>query len=278
MRLVRALCALALGGGAALAAPPPPPIYPSELPKELNGYDLRPIYQRYHLWVGRGREEALRRAVPHQKEWRGKRNWGEIVFSKINHYDFGVLRVDLLERYCTGDRFRNEPAGDCEHRYRYAFVPGSLYSDASREKLIQQSFRPSELTELLKREGWSHPGQNGIWSDSRIIQVFERHTDLAALYRPNVEAHDVAETDCPGLKQSLAGLDQLALTIDPDQQGELEVPAPHGQSTEIRLTATTPAGGRVAIEGSDPLYKLLQPIWDAVETCSPPSYKKERAN
>lgn len=275
--MVRGLIAIVLAGGTASAAPPAPPIYPAEFPEELGGYSLPSIYQLYHLWVGRGREPALRQAIRHEQDWRGKHHWGSIAFSKVAHYDFGVIRMDLLDRYCSGDALRDEPPGDCEHRYRYAFVPGSLYSDELREKLIRQSFRPTELTDLLRRESWSHPGSNGIWSDSRLTQIFERHTDLALLYQPHVEVHDIAEAECPVLKLRLNEFNQLALTLDPENQGKLSVPPPHGQQTEISLMATTPGGGRVTIEGAEPLYGLMKPVWAAAEACSPPSYKKERA-
>ena len=48
-----ALMLLACGAaaGSSAAAPPPPPVYPDDLPRMLDGYDLGVVYSRYSFWI-----------------------------------------------------------------------------------------------------------------------------------------------------------------------------------------------------------------------------------
>lgn len=105
--------------------------------------------------------------------------------------------------------------------------------------------------------------------------MFAVHTDLVAFYLPLVELHDVSSTTCPAMELQISKLNEVTLSLSPDQTSLLdEVPAPHGAETRIRLLAKTSAGGDVTVEGSRPLYRLMEPIWTAVEDCSKPSFKK----
>jgi hypothetical protein len=268
VRLVGTLFGAALLGGSAFAAPPPPAIYPPGLPQQADGYDLPPIYGVYHLWIDRGRRPALVKALPNEGEWQGKRFWGTVIESELVHYDFGTIRMDRLDRYCAGNSLDGEAAGTCDYRYRYAFVPGSLYG-RERDTLIQDSFRPEMLTRLLAREGWTAPATRNPPSDETLKQIFERHTDLAAFYGPLVEFHEVRASSCAGLRTAIARLARIALQVAPEK-----LPAPgndiplHGQTTRARVTAATTTGERVVVEGTEPLFPLLEPIWKAVESCS----------
>lgn len=271
--MVKGLFALVLVSTAALAAPPPPALYPRNLPQQVAGYDLPPIYSAYDFWVNRGRKAALTNAIPYESAWQGKHYWGTLVDSELLHYDFGVIRVDRLDRYCAGDWLEDQPPGGCEYRYRYAFVPGSLYSDDDRDQRILESFRPERLTALLSASGWKPVNPQNVWSDERLIKIFEAHTDLAAFYAPYVEFHEARSSTCPGLRNSVARLDSIELDLTPDAI-KLDSKSPtfpiHGEQTQIRLTASTSKGARVIIEGAEPLYYLLKPVWAAVERCSPP--------
>ena len=207
--------------------------------------------------------------MPYEHEWQGKYNWGIVIDSELVHYDFGVIRVDRLEKYCEGDLLDEEPAGGCDYRYRYAFVPGSLYSDEKRDKLILDSFRPRELTERLAKHGIDPSIDLSVWENSaRLTPIFGEHADLRAFYSPLVELHEVQASKCPGLRRSLAKFDKIALNLAPAKLGDNRNDFPvHGQQTQIRLTAATLKGGRVTVEGAQPLFYLLEPVWTAVEAC-----------
>ena len=253
----------------AIAAPPPPARYPPNLPQSVGGYDLPPLYSVYENWVSRGRKAALDLAIHFEPGWHAKHYWGAVAESELIHYDFGMLRKDRLERYCSGDWMKSEPAGDCEYRYRYAFVPGELYADEKREKLIIESFRPDVLAARLAKAGWKASDHQNFWSDQLLQKIFEEHTDLAAFYRPLVEFHESSSATCKGFRESLAGLVTVSLNLDPRGRRYEGPDFPiHGQQTLIKLTATTAAGGRVTLDGADALYPTMKPIWDAVEACA----------
>jgi hypothetical protein len=268
VRLVAGLLLLALPGAAALSAPPPPVIYPSDLPRRAGGYDLEPLYAVYYSWISRGRKSALTKALPDQATWQGKHYWGPVVESEILHYDFGVLRMDRLERYCTGQWVAGEPPGTCEFRYRYAFVPGSLYNDEAQDKRIRDSFRPRDLAAAAAKARWKQAGTDP-WTNGRLTEIFEGHTDLAAFYQPLVELHDVKSSACPGFSNALAKLDKITLNLSPDGASFAGSDFPvHGQQTQIRLTARSSKGNRLVLEGAEALLPEMEHIWMAVEACA----------
>lgn len=273
MRLAAVLIAASAAGGVATAAPPPPRIFPSDLPKTLNGYDLPRLLSAYDLWVESSRGAVLKRSLPPEEQWQGKGWRGVLVSSTLMQSDYGALRADELARYCEG-AFLAETAGPCIYRYRFVLVDDTK-SDLGKRAL--DSFRPQQLTAFLAKEGWKE--DYSLLTRSKLTSLFARHTDLKALYEPALERHDVSSADCPALERAVAGLKSITINLDPAKlgMGLPDFPNPHGAMTQVQLGGVGPNGKPVTLSGGTALHSVLQPIWDAVESCSPPNYKKRAA-
>jgi len=272
--VITAVLALAWGG-AAVAAPPPPAIYPADRPQTLDGYDVARLYRSYWSWALRGRGDALKRSLRIDDQWLGKRWWGAPARSTLGHYDFGAIRDDRLDLYCDGDPVKNEAAGSCAYRYQYAFVPDLLATSKPLHDAIDASFRPEELIALLKRQGY-RPDEPDR-SSEKLFVLFAKHTSRTKLYLPFVERHDTGSSTCPQLAKAVAGLGKITLDLAPVPATFADVPSPHGALTEVELDARTEAGRSVTIRGTTALHAQLQPLWDAAEACSPPSYAPKTA-
>jgi hypothetical protein len=203
-------------------------------------------------------------------EWQGKSWRGQVASSEIVQSDYGALRVDRLTRYCEGE-VAASTFGACTYRYQYVFMP-DRGNDAARRAFAD--FRPKQLTAFLAKEGWK---ADYSWKGvEKLQQLFARHTNLKAIYEPSLERHDVSSAQCPALEKAIASLKAITISLDQSNFGDGlgEYPAPHGALTQIEITGLGANGQPLTVKGSTALYPVMQPIWDAVESCSPPSYRK----
>lgn len=258
--------ALLLGSAAAAhAAPPPPAPYPDGLPIEVDGYRMDAIYPAYHSWINRNREEALKEAIRDKSSTGLLTYWDTPFTSEIRSYDFGVVRIDSLVRYCTGRRYDNQPPGQCIDRYKYVLIPGKLYDDASVDRKIATSFRAKELAALMKAAGIA---PNGDYWSSRMTSLFAVMTDVKAFWSDGAVVHETDTARCPDLKAAIDKLGPLAVAAAKSDTKSWNF-APHGSHSWIRLSAAMPDGQPVTLEGANALYPLAQPLWDAAEKCAP---------
>jgi hypothetical protein len=153
VRLAAAFIAAVGFGGVATAAPPPPQVYPPDLPKTLGGYDLQQLYGPYYQRVSRGREGALDQALAGDGSWGGRRLWARVVDNQIEDYDHGIVRKDVFERYCEGERWRDDAPTNCAYRYRFATVPVPPIGDGPLAARIKENFRPAALVRALASVG-----------------------------------------------------------------------------------------------------------------------------
>jgi hypothetical protein len=254
---------------AAHAAPPVPPPYPKDLPAEVDGYRMDRIYPVYHMWLNRNREAALRAAL---RDTGGGllHLWDSPFGSEIRSYDFGVLRIDTVSRYCTGRRYDRQPAGTCTDRYRYAVIPGSPYSNADVDAAIAKSFRTKELAVLMRAAGIAPSAD--YWN-SRVETLFPVLTVPKDFWSPRVVVHSTDSEACPALKTAIAGLGQVSVTAAARDVKSWNF-VPHGSHTWVRLSAATADDQPVNLEGSDSLYPLARPLWTAAEQCAPMTHDK----
>lgn len=273
MRLAAVLIAASAVGGVATAAPPPPRIFPSDLPKTLNGYDLPRLLSAYDSWVSGNRGRVLAASFAADQQWQGKSWRGTVASSELEQNDYGALRVDRLERYCEGE-FAAAVAGPCTFRYRYVLINDQT-SDLSKRALA--SFRPEQLTALLARERWKE--DYTFRARAALTALFARHTDLKTLYEPVLERHDVSSAQCPALGKAVAALGPVTINLDQSRRGNGlgDYPSPHGALTQVVIEGVDAAGRPLTLKGATALHPLMQPFWDAAESCSPPSYMRRRA-
>lgn len=274
MRLVTAVL-MGVAAGAASAAPPPPPVYPADFPKTLEGYDLTKLYGPYSQWMSRGREEALRQSLDDPGgKWKNKSWWSTPATSRLVDYDFGVVRVDRLALYCEGRRWNEEKAGPCEHRYTYASIPDDPWRRDAIEGAVKSSFRPEALVKLLAQRGIG-PEATNYWG-GRADAVFADHFDRTALFLPWVEKYEVAASECPKLKMAIAALGKVTLDMASPMAGKAlsEVLPPHSRWTEVEISGAVQDGSEVIVKGTRPLYRYMEPLWAAVENCSPAGFAK----
>lgn len=226
------------------------------------------IYQIYHFWLNRRRKDAIVAAVSSAETWQGLRHWNRIVESEIVSYDFGVVRADRLDRYCAGDWIKQENPGRCEYRYAYAVVPGSPWNDPRVNTAIADSYRPAQLARRLAALGWKQSAND--WSDPALIATFTAHVDSEKLFAPLVHRSEVSASSCPSLGKAIGGLGQVSFDLSPEAiDSPVDVMAPHGSRTEVRLTAADNQGRAVILGGAAPLHGYLTPIWTAIKSCAP---------
>ena len=229
---------------------------------------MEPIYQIYHHWLRRQRKEALLAALPNTDEWQGLRLWNRIVESEIDSYDFGTVRADRLDRFCEGSWIRQEPPGRCAYRYSYAIVPGSPWNDPALNKAIAGNFRPADLARRLSVLKWK-PSYND-WGDEGLLAAFAGHVDPKKFYTPLVRVSTVDADKCASLTTAIEGLGKVTIDLSPDAIiVPVDVLAPHGARTEVRLTVADSEGRAMVVSGATPLHERLVPIWAAIEGCTP---------
>lgn len=274
MRLAAVLIAAAAWGGVASAAPPPPPVHPPGMATSLDGYDVRGLYASYLSWMNRSREGAIRATIPFSSSWNNRTYWRTIARSHVDDYDYGTVRADVLDLYCKGKRYLGEKASDCLFRYRFAFVPGSPQSEQRAAK-IAASFEPTKIVAALKRAGFTAESLDP-W-DAKVVAVFKDLSEPTAFYRDEVETHDVSSAQCPVLEKAVASLGSVPINLDPSAtpEGPGDMMPVHGAMTRVELNGVNPSGGEVSLKGGTALHALMKPIWDAAESCSPPSYTKK---
>ncbi|WP_300974757.1 hypothetical protein [Sphingomonas sp. LHG3406-1] len=255
MRLAAVLIA-ALGlGGVASAAPPPPRVFPADWPKTLNGYDLQPLLGAYDLWVQTSQGRILRTSFGADQEWQGKSWRGFVATSELVQGDYGALRVDRLERYCEGQIAASQH-GSCTYRYRYVFVPQN--GDVAQRAF--NAFRAEQLTEFLAREGWE---ADYSWQGRQRLQsLFARHTDLAAVYEPSLERHDVSSAQCPALEKAIGALGTVGISLDQAKRGNGlgDYPSPHGALTQVEIEGVDASGRPLTLKGATALHSVMQPL------------------
>ncbi|MBE1527719.1 hypothetical protein GGC65_002175 [Sphingopyxis sp. OAS728] len=266
LTLLLLLCGAAVSTA---AAPPPPPVYPDDLPRTLDGYDLGVVYSRYSFWIEGRKGEVIDAVMAEPAEVADHRLQFVAPVSFSTNSDYGHFQSGDIRSYCRVTGEGDVDHNDCQFVFRIVTIPAAAIDRAGPVGIfLRESFDPAAVVASMKANGVTPDAD--LWRvDGRLI--FGTLASPAKLLRDNVQVETVESRQCPAMQRALEAIEGRAVPSRIDipligDDGPMPPPVPHAAVREDRLTFVTD-GGSMTVTSWRGLQPLLGPVYAAVDTC-----------
>ncbi len=266
-----ALLLLLVCGAAAVstAAPPPPPLYPDDLPRTLDGYDLGVVYSRYSFWIEGQKGAVIDAIMAEPTDVAGYRPQFAAPVSFTIYSDYGHFQSGDIRSYCRTTGEAQVDRSDCRFVFRTVTIPAAAIDRAGPVGLFMRtSFDPAAVVASMKA--------NGIAPDADLWradgpQIFGTLPSPVKLLRDNAKVETVDSRQCPALNRALEAIEGQTLPQRIDipligEDGPVPPPHPHAARREDKLTFVAD-GGSMTVTSWRVLEPLLGPVYAAVDAC-----------
>lgn len=268
-----ALAASIVSLAAASSAAPPPPVPTSpELELPIDGYDMRPVRQRWRYWVERQKGPVTLALAKGPRFHEGVRRSGAIFsFEKGN--DFGFYLAGEMTSYCSSnDEDRVGTLENCHYVLRRAYIP--LPAEGFRNPnpvsdWTQENFDPYALAKHFRETG-VEPDIDWWFAD--MEQLFASAPSASEILSENAVVISLDSQECPEMGEAILALEGRVIDEKIDLRGigldeRMRPPAPHATQTRYTLAARG-VGRSLTLTGwRGPVEKMLAPILSAADKC-----------
>ncbi|WP_447757287.1 hypothetical protein [Sphingopyxis fribergensis] len=263
---------LLLACGAAVstaAAPPPPPVYPDDLPRTLEGYDLGVVYSRYSFWIEGQKGAVIDAIIAEPANVAGYRPQFVAPVSFTTHADYGHVQSGDIRSYCRVADATQVDRSDCRFVFRTVTIPAAAIDRTGPLGLfMRESFDPAVVVASMKASGIAPDAD--LWrADGH--QIFGALASPAKLLRDNARVETVDSRQCPAMQRALEAIEGQALPQRIDipligEDGPVPPPRPHAAQRDDKLTFVAD-GGSMTVTSWRALEPLLGPVYAAADVC-----------